>query len=114
MSELKAVNLEQVTEGIRSAVKPVSVRRQTADSLAFVARCREYRSEFHVDPSDEIMFMIKGDVDLHYVDADGQHRQTVVKEGEILYCPAGTPHCPKFSPDAYMLVIERRRREGDQ
>lgn len=114
MNELKAVNLEEVTEGIRGAVKPVRVLWQTPDSLAFVARGRTYRSEFHVDPSDEIMYMIKGDVDVHYVDGDGAHKVAVVREGEILYCPAGTPHCPKFSPDAFMLVIERRRREGEQ
>jgi 3-hydroxyanthranilate 3,4-dioxygenase len=114
MSELKAVNLEQVTEGIRGAVKPVSVLWQTADSIAFVARGREHRSEFHVDPSDEIMYMIKGDVDLHYINAEGEHKVALVKEGELLYCPAGTPHSPRFSPDAYMLVVERKRREGEQ
>ena len=105
MSELKAVNLEQVTEGIRGAVKPVSVLWHTADSIAFVARGREHRSEFHVDPSDEIIYMIKGDVDLHYIDAEGEHKVALVKEGELLYCPAGTPHSPRFSPDAYMLVV---------
>ena len=114
MSELKAVNLDQVTQGIRNAVKPVSVLWQTPDSIAFVARGREYRSEYHVDPSDEIMYMLKGDVDVHYIDGAGEHKVATVKEGEILYCPAGTPHCPRFSPEAYMLVIERRRREGEQ
>jgi len=31
-----------------------------ADSIAFVARGREFRSEFHSDPSDEVMYMGQG------------------------------------------------------
>src|SRR5688500_20240738 len=107
MSELKAVNLEQVAQGIRQSVKPVSVLWQTPDSIAFVARGRKHRSEFHVDPSDEIMYMIKGDVDLHYIDGAGEHKVAGVKEGELIYCPAGTPHSSRFSPDAFMLEIGR-------
>jgi 3-hydroxyanthranilate 3,4-dioxygenase len=37
----------------------------------------------------------------------------VIKEGEIIHCPAGTPHSPRFSPDAYVLVLERKRRPGE-
>jgi 3-hydroxyanthranilate 3,4-dioxygenase len=33
----------------------VSVLWQEPESLAFVARGREYRSEFHINPSDEVM-----------------------------------------------------------
>ena len=86
MSELKAVNLEEVTQSIRGAIKPVSVLWQTPDSIAFVARGREYRSEFHVDPSDEIMYMIKGDVDLHYINAEGEQQaaQKLLEAAEIL------------------------------
>ncbi len=42
----------------------VSVLWQEPESLAFVARGREYRSEFHINPSDEVMLMIKGDMRL--------------------------------------------------
>ena len=36
----------------------VSVLWQEPESLAFVARGREYRSEFHINPSDEVMLMV--------------------------------------------------------
>ena len=114
MSELKAVNLDAVTAGIRGAVKPVSILWQAPDSVAFVARGREHRSEFHVDPSDEVMYMIKGDMDLHYIDAAGERQVAVIREGEIIYCPAGVPHSPRFSPDSFVLVLERKRRAGEQ
>ena len=114
MGELRAVNLRDVADAITRSPRPNSVLWQEADTLAFVARGRDYRSEFHVDPVDEVMYMIKGDVDVHYINAEGEHKVAVVQEGELLYCPAGTPHSPRFSPDAYMLVVERKRREGEQ
>ena len=110
MSELKAVNLGQITGGLRDSVTPVSILWQAPDSIAFVARGRQHRSEFHVDPSDEVMYMIKGDMDLHYITGEGERKVAVVREGEIVYCPAGTPHSPRFAPDAFVLVLERTRR----
>jgi 3-hydroxyanthranilate 3,4-dioxygenase len=91
----------------------VSVLWQEGESLAFVARGREYRSEFHINPSDEVMLMIKGDMRLHIRTPEGKEAIAVVPEGSTIYTPAGTPHSPRFPPDAYLLVIERRRRPGE-
>ena len=110
MSEMRAVNFPQIMTDIRSSSRPVSVLWQAPDSVAFVARGREHRSEFHNDPSDEVMYMIKGDMNLHYRTPDGEEKVAVVREGEIIYCPAGVPHSPRFSPDSFVLVLGRKRR----
>lgn len=91
----------------------VRVLWQEAGSLAFIARGRQYRSEFHLDPSDELMYMIKGDMHLHYRTPEGAEEVTVIPEGSMIYTPAGTPHSPRFPPDAFVLVLERPRREGE-
>ncbi len=114
MSELRAVNLDQITEGIRKATRPVSILWQADDTLAFVARGREHRSEFHSDPVDEVMYMIKGDMNLHYRTPEGEEKIAVIREGEIIYCPAGVPHSPRFAPDAFVLVLERKRRADER
>jgi len=114
MDEMRAVDLGQVTNSIRNATRPVSVLWQAPDSVAFVARGREHRSEFHNDPSDEVMYMIKGDMNLHYRTPDGAEKIAVVREGEIIYCPAGVLHSPRFSPDAFVLVLERKRRPDER
>ncbi len=114
MTELKAVSLAGVSEGIRKSVKPVSILWQAPDTIAFVARGRKHRSEFHADPSDEVMYMIKGVMDLHYRTPEGEEKVAVVREGEIIYCPAGVPHSPRFSPDSFLLVLERKRRAGEK
>ncbi len=114
MSELKAVDLAAVTDGIARATRPVSILWQTPDTLAFVARGRDYRSEFHSDPVDEVMYMIKGDMNLHYRTPAGEEKIALIKEGEIIHCPAGIPHSPRFAVDAYVLVLERKRRAEER
>jgi hypothetical protein len=47
MSELKAVNLKAVSEGIRNSVRPVSILWQAPDTIAFVAREEFYAEEKH-------------------------------------------------------------------
>jgi 3-hydroxyanthranilate 3,4-dioxygenase len=113
MDDMKSVNLGEVMTRIMGSGRPNTVLWQTPDSIAFVARGREFRSEFHSDPSDEVMYMIKGDMNLHYRLPDGTEKVAVVREGEIVHCPAGTPHSPRFSPEAFVLVLERKRRSGE-
>ena len=91
----------------------VSVLWQEPELLAFVARGREYRSEFHINPSDEVMLAVKGEMRLHFRTPEGKEEVVVVPEGSTIYTPAGTPHSPRFAPDSYLLVIERRRRAGE-
>ena len=114
MDEMKAVDLGQVMSSIRDSGRPNTVLWQAPDSIAFVARGREFRSEFHSDPSDEVMYMIKGEMDLHYLTPEGEHKVAVLREGEIIHCPAGTPHSPRFAPDSFLLVLERKRRPGER
>lgn len=116
MSDLAAISLQQTTRAIKAGTNPVSILWQHPESIAFVARGREHRSEFHVDPTDEVMFMIKGDMRLHYRTPDAEEKVALVKEGELIHCPAGTPHSPRFSPDSFVLVLERQRKpsEDDQ
>ncbi len=110
MHDLSAINFGQVMAAIKGSSKPVSILWQTPDTVAFVARGRVGRSEFHIDPSDEVMYMVKGDMALHYRTADGEEKILTVREGEIMHCPAGMPHSPRFAPDAFVLVMERKRR----
>jgi 3-hydroxyanthranilate 3,4-dioxygenase len=91
----------------------VSVLWQQTESLVFIARGREYRSEFHINPSDETMYMIKGEMHLHYRTPEGKEQIAVIREGSLIYTPAGVPHSPRFPPDAFALISERKRRDGE-
>ncbi len=113
MFHMPVVDLMARADQLVRTGKRVSVLWQYADTLAFLARGREYRSEFHINPSDETMQMIKGEMRLHYRTVEGHENVAAIPEGSIIYTPAGTPHSPRFSPDAFALISERKRRDGE-
>jgi 3-hydroxyanthranilate 3,4-dioxygenase len=113
MVSMPLVNLLEEAQKLAKSGGRVSVLWQKPDSLVFLARGREYRSEFHINPSDETMYMIKGEMRLHYRTANDKEEVAIISEGSLIYTPAGTPHSPRFPPDAFALISERQRREGE-
>ena len=113
MLPMPIANLAEICKDLGETGKRVNVLWQQPESLAFVARGREYRSEFHINPSDEMMYMVKGRMNLHYRTPQGKEEIAVLPEGSAIYTASGVPHSPRFPPDAYLLVIERKRRPGE-
>ncbi len=113
MFSMPIVDLLAEGQKLAATGKRVHVLWQHPDTLAFIARGREYRSEFHLNPSDETMQMIKGEMRLHYRTPEGNEKIAVIAEGALIYTPAGTPHSPRFGPDAFALITERKRRTGE-
>jgi 3-hydroxyanthranilate 3,4-dioxygenase len=111
MFSMPIVDLLERGRKLAESGKRVTVLWQHPDTLVFLARGREYRSEFHINPSDETVHMIKGEMRLHYRTPEGKEEVAVIAEGSVIYTPAGTPHSPRFPPDA--LVSERKRRDGE-
>jgi len=70
------------------------------------------RRDFHVDPSDEILYMLRGDMVLEYIEGGRRHEQ-VIREGEIMLMPALTPHAPHRPAGTWGLVIEVKRRPDE-
>ncbi len=105
-----------IEENRASFAPPVGNKVIWEDSqfTAMVIHGPNRRRDFHDDPSDEIFYQLKGAMTLEYIDAQGRRQNVVIREGEIIYCPAGTPHSPRFSPDSFVLVLERQRRPGEQ
>jgi 3-hydroxyanthranilate 3,4-dioxygenase len=75
---------------------------------AMVIRGPNARRDFHIDPSDEIFFMLKGAMTLETLEA-GARRSRVIREGEMCLVPALTPHSPHRPADTWGLVVEVKR-----
>lgn len=113
MQQMPIADLDAISRQLAESGERVRVLWQESESLAFVARGREYRSEFHIDPSDEVMYMIKGEMRLHYRTPEGKEEVAILSEGSTIFTPAGVPHSPRFPPDAFVFIIERQRRDGE-
>ena len=111
--QMPNLDLESVMRELLETGRRTKQLWLTADSMAFLARGREYRSEFHVNPSYEIQYSIKGDLNLHYRTEEGVEKIAFVPEGSCLFQPPLVPHSPRFEPDSFQLVIERARVTGD-
>lgn len=113
MYQMPIVDLNDRVRLLADTGQRVSVLWQEPESLVFVARGREYRSEFHINPTDEVMIQVKGEMRLHYRTPEGKEEVAVIPEGSTIHTPAGIPHSPRFPPDAYAMIIERKRRPGE-
>jgi 3-hydroxyanthranilate 3,4-dioxygenase len=107
------VDLDEIMRNLKKTGKRTQQLWLTSESLAFIARGREYRNEFHLNPSYEIQYSLKGDLRLHYRNPEGKEEVAVVPEGSCLFQPPMVPHSPRFSPDSFQLVIERARVTGE-
>ena len=113
MLKMPIVNLRERARELGAGGGRVSVLWQDSESIGFLARGREYRIEFHINPSDEVMYMVEGEMRLHYRTEEGREEVAVVPEGATIFTPVGIPHSPRFPPDAFALITERRRRPGE-
>ncbi|HLQ32671.1 MAG TPA: cupin domain-containing protein [Chloroflexota bacterium] len=110
---LPLANFEEIARELVETGKQVKVLWQEEESLAFVAKGRDYRSEFHINPSSELMYQISGAMDLYIRTPEGEEEVIVLKEGSAIYTPPGVPHSPRFPSSAFLLVVERMRRPGE-
>lgn len=113
MFQMPIVDLRAHARTLGESGKRVSVLWQDSESIGFLARGREYRSEFHINPSDEVMLMVQGEMRLHYRTPEGKEAVAVIPEGSTIFTPTGVPHSPRFPPDAFALIMERKRKPGE-
>jgi 3-hydroxyanthranilate 3,4-dioxygenase len=113
MLQMPIVDLRERARRLGESGRRVEVLWQDSESIGFLARGREYRSEFHVNPSDEVMYMVVGEMRLHHRTPEGEEAVAVIPQGSTIFTPAGIPHSPRFPPDAFALILERRRRPGE-
>jgi 3-hydroxyanthranilate 3,4-dioxygenase len=111
MKPLSAFGLWRFIEEHRQAFEPPVGNKVIWDDSQFTAmviRGPNARRDFHVDPSDEIFYMLEGDMDLEYLEG-GQRRHRTIHEGEMFLVPALTPHSPHRPAGTWGLVIEIKR-----
>jgi 3-hydroxyanthranilate 3,4-dioxygenase len=68
------------------------------------------RSDYHVNPGEELFYQLEGDIVLRVMD-DGKPRDIPIRQGEMFLLPAGIPHSPQRPADTVGLVIEHKRPE---
>ena len=111
MQPLSPFGLWAWIEANRSSFEPPvgnKVIWEDSQFTAMVIKGPNARRDFHIDPSDEIFYMLKGAMTIETFE-DGRRRSRPIREGEMCLVPALTPHSPHRPPDTWGLVIEIKR-----
>ena len=114
MKPLAAFDLWGWIEDNRHAFEPPvgnKVVWEDSQFTAMIIRGPNARRDFHVDPSDEIFYMLKGDMVLEFMQ-EGRRESQIIREGGLLLVPAFTPHAPHRPADTWGLVVEIKRQPG--
>ncbi|WP_078411714.1 3-hydroxyanthranilate 3,4-dioxygenase [Priestia abyssalis] len=112
----RAFNLKKVIEDNKHLLKPPvnnKVLWEDSEFIAMLLGGPNRRRDFHVDPSDEFFYQVKGDCYVECINENGEREVVTVREGEVFMLPANVPHSPHRVEDTYGIVIERKRAEGE-
>jgi len=71
------------------------------------------RKDYHFNQGEEFFYQLEGDITVK-LQEDGKAVDVPIKAGEIFLLPPRTPHNPVRTGDSIGIVIERRRREGEE
>jgi 3-hydroxyanthranilate 3,4-dioxygenase len=110
------INFKQWIEDNRQFLKPPVGNRcvyEDAEFIIMVVGGPNARKDYHFEEGEEFFYQVEGDIVLKIID-DGEPKDIPIKEGEIFLLPPRTPHSPQRPTDTVGLVVERKRREGEQ
>lgn len=114
--QARSQNLLKIIEENKNLLKPPvnnKVLWEDSEFLIMLIGGPNARREFHVDPSDELFYQIKGSCFVEVINDENKREIIEVKEGEMFMLPANVPHSPHRIADTYGIVVERKRKEGE-
>ncbi len=104
-------NLMQWIEDNREQFKPPVMNKQfypeASDVIVFCSVGPNTRNDYHVNPTEELFFQLKGDIVVRIRPLeDDKPRDVVIREGEMWLCPRMVPHRPQRPADTIGLIVE--------
>ena len=116
---LRAFNLQKWIDENRHELKPPVSNKQfyteADDVIVFVSGGPNTRNDFHVNPTEELFYQLKGDIAVRVRPLDGSMpHDVVIREGEMLLLPRWIPHRPQRPEGTAGLIVEFPRPAGQK
>jgi len=114
---MEKLNLQSWIRKNRKHLKPPVANRQlftrSVDMILFVSGGPNTRNDFHVNPTEELFYQLKGSIAVRVRPLDGSPPHDVlVREGELFLLPRLVPHRPQRPPGTAGLIVEFPRPVG--
>src|SRR6516165_9151399 len=110
MSRLTPLNLKAWIEENRHLLQPPVGNACLWNSrfLVMVVGGPNQRSDYHINPGEELFYQIEGDIVLKVME-DGHPHDIHIRQGDIFLLPARVPHSPQRPANTVGLVVEQPR-----
>ena len=111
MSLTEPFNLMQWVEDNREHFKPPVMNKQFftegRDVIVFCSVGPNTRNDYHVNPTEELFYQLKGDIAVKVRPKNGSPpRDVVIREGEMWLCARMLPHRPQRPAGTIGLIVE--------
>jgi 3-hydroxyanthranilate 3,4-dioxygenase len=98
-------------------VPPVSNKQlftgESHDVILFVSGGPNTRNDYHVNPTEELFYQLKGDIAVRLRPLDGSKPyDQIIREGELFLLPRWVPHRPQRPAGTVGLIVEFPRPKG--
>lgn len=71
------------------------------------------RTDFHVNQGEEFFYQLEGSMNLRVINEEGKFQDIPINEGDIYLLPPRLAHSPQRDANSVGLVVERKRRDGE-
>jgi 3-hydroxyanthranilate 3,4-dioxygenase len=104
------LNLQAWIDENRALLQPPvgNVCLYNSQFLVMVVGGPNARSDYHINPGEELFYQVHGDIVLKIID-EGTPRDVSIRQGELFLLPAGVPHLPQRPAGTVGLVVEQPR-----
>ncbi|MBI3518533.1 MAG: 3-hydroxyanthranilate 3,4-dioxygenase [Bacteroidetes bacterium] len=116
MSVTRPFNFKKWIDENRDLLKPPvnnKVVYKDTEFIVMVVGGPNSRKDYHFNESEEFFYQLEGDI-IVQIQENGKAVEVPIKEGDIFLLPPRVPHNPIRFKNTIGLVMERRRREGEQ
>jgi len=88
--------IEDNQEHLKPPVSNKQLCTEAEDVIVFVSGGPNTRNDYHVNPTEELFYQLKGDIAVRIRPLDGSPpRDVILREGEMWLLPRWVPHRPQ-------------------
>jgi 3-hydroxyanthranilate 3,4-dioxygenase len=118
-AKMAALNLARwIAENGQFLRPPVGNKQLYAgadDVILFVSGGPNARNDFHVNPTEELFYQLRGDIALRVRPLDDSTPyDVIIREGDLFLLPRRVPHRPQRPAGTVGLIVEFPRPAGEE
>jgi 3-hydroxyanthranilate 3,4-dioxygenase len=116
MAILRPLNLKKWINDNRHLLKPPVGNKVVYEDTEFIVMIvggPNARKDYHFNESEEFFYQLEGNIKVQ-IQEDGKAVLVDINEGDIFLLPPCVPHNPIRGAGTVGLVMERKRRNGEQ